>query len=73
MRRSSRRGMTPTISIPAILARASAGSSPTWIQSEEAYRLARRRPTKPDGREVLDATVGGKLRVFPKVDYDSLF
>ena len=24
-------------------------------------------------REVLDATVGGKLKVFPKVDYNSLF
>jgi len=31
----------------------------------EAYRKA--------GREVLDATVGGKLTVFPKVDYNSLF
>lgn len=31
----------------------------------EAYRRA--------GREVLDATVGGKLTVFPKVDYNSLF
>jgi len=26
-----------------------------------------------DEREVLDATVGGKLTVFPKVDYDGLF
>ncbi len=25
------------------------------------------------GREVLDATVGGKLTIFPKVDYNSLF
>jgi hypothetical protein len=25
------------------------------------------------GRQVLDATVGGKLTIFPKVDYDSLF
>jgi hypothetical protein len=25
------------------------------------------------GRQVLDATVGGKLQVFPKVDYASLF
>jgi hypothetical protein len=26
-----------------------------------------------DGRRVLDATVGGKLMVFPKVDYNELF
>jgi hypothetical protein len=25
------------------------------------------------GRQVLDATVGGKLTIFPKVDYTSLF
>jgi hypothetical protein len=25
------------------------------------------------GRRVLDATIGGKLTVFPKVEYDSLF
>lgn len=33
--------------------------------AREAYRRA--------GREVVDATVGGKLTVFPKVDYNSLF
>jgi hypothetical protein len=33
--------------------------------AREAYRRA--------GREVLDATVGGKLTIFPKVDYNSLF
>ncbi|MCJ7432120.1 MAG: DUF115 domain-containing protein, partial [Anaerolineales bacterium] len=33
--------------------------------AREAYRTA--------GREVLDATVGGKLTIFPKVDYASLF
>lgn len=36
-----------------------------YIIAREAYRQA--------GREVLDATVGGKLTVFPKVDYNSLF
>jgi len=25
------------------------------------------------GRRVVDATVGGKLTIFPKVDYESLF
>lgn len=36
-----------------------------YIMAREAYRQA--------GREVIDATVGGKLTVFPKVDYNSLF
>jgi hypothetical protein len=36
-----------------------------YIMAREAYRKA--------GREVLDATVDGKLTVFPKVDYNSLF
>jgi hypothetical protein len=40
--------------------------------SERAYRLAARAYAGA-GRRVLDATVGGKLTVFPKVDYDSLF
>jgi hypothetical protein len=26
-----------------------------------------------DERQVLDATVGGKLTIFPKVEYTSLF
>ena len=33
--------------------------------AHDAYRKA--------GREVVDATVGGKLDIFPKVDYNSLF
>jgi hypothetical protein len=37
-----------------------------------AYHLARR-TYEEDGREVLDATIGGKLQVFKKVAYDSLF
>ncbi len=37
-----------------------------------AYNLARR-TYEEDGREVLDATIGGKLQVFKKVPYDSLF
>lgn len=36
-----------------------------YIMAREAYRQA--------GREVIDATVGGKLTAFPKVDYNSLF
>jgi hypothetical protein len=40
--------------------------------SERAYTLARE-AYQADGRQVLDATVGGKLTIFPKVDYNSLF
>jgi hypothetical protein len=40
--------------------------------SERAYQYARAAYQKV-GREILDATVGGKLQVFPKVDFLSLF
>jgi hypothetical protein len=36
-----------------------------YIMAREAYRAA--------GREIIDATVGGKLTVFPKAAYESLF
>jgi hypothetical protein len=45
---------------------------PDLETSEIAYTMAREAYRKA-GREVLDATVGGKLTVFPKVDYNSLF
>jgi hypothetical protein len=45
---------------------------PDLETSEIAYKIARR-AFEADGRKVLDATIGGKLAVFPKVDYDSLF
>ncbi len=45
---------------------------PDLETSEIGYRLARQAYEKA-GRQVLDATIGGKLTVFPKVDYDSLF
>jgi hypothetical protein len=40
--------------------------------SERAYRLARH-VYEADGRKILDATVDGKLSVFDKIDYKSLF
>ena len=40
--------------------------------SERAYRLAHR-AYEAVGRRILDATIGGKLTVFPKVDYYDLF
>jgi hypothetical protein len=40
--------------------------------SERAYQMARQAYAQA-GRRVVDATVGGKLTVFPKVDYTTLF
>ncbi len=45
---------------------------PDLETSEIGYRLARQ-AYEAAGRQVLDATIGGKLTIFPKVDYDSLF
>ena len=45
---------------------------PDLDTSEIGYALAREGYRKA-GREIVDATVGGKLTVFPKVDYESLF
>ncbi len=45
---------------------------PDLETSERGYRLARQ-AYEADGRCVLDATVGGKLQIFPKVEYESLF
>lgn len=45
---------------------------PDLETSERAYRMARQ-AYESAGRQVIDATVGGKLTVFPKADYHSLF
>jgi hypothetical protein len=45
---------------------------PDLWRSEEAYRMAKK-VFESDGRKIYDATEGGKLTVFPKVDYYSLF
>jgi hypothetical protein len=45
---------------------------PDLDTSEIGYAFAREAYRKA-GREVVDATVGGKLTIFPKVDYNSLF
>ncbi|MEX2160788.1 MAG: 6-hydroxymethylpterin diphosphokinase MptE-like protein [Anaerolineales bacterium] len=45
---------------------------PDLEMSERAYGMARQ-SFEADGRRVLDATIGGLLTVFPKVDYNSLF
>ena len=45
---------------------------PDLMQSETAYRLARQ-SFEQEGRRIRDATVGGRLEVFEKVRYESLF
>ncbi len=45
---------------------------PNLEKSEVAYNFARRQYEKA-GRRIVDATVGGKLQVFTKVDYRGLF
>lgn len=45
---------------------------PDLETSERAYRMAREAYNR-SGRQVLDATIGGKLAVFPKVDFKTLF
>jgi hypothetical protein len=45
---------------------------PDLETSEVGYRFARQ-AYESAGRRVLDATIGGKLTIFPKVDYSSLF
>ncbi len=45
---------------------------PDLETSEMAYRMARK-SYEQAGRRIVDATVGGKLTIFPKVDYSGLF
>jgi hypothetical protein len=45
---------------------------PDLDTSEVAYAMARQAYERA-GRQVMDATVGGHLRIFPRVEYDSLF
>jgi hypothetical protein len=45
---------------------------PDLDTSEVAYAMARQ-AYENAGRQVIDATVGGYLRIFPRVDYETLF
>ncbi|MDZ4160102.1 MAG: 6-hydroxymethylpterin diphosphokinase MptE-like protein [Anaerolineaceae bacterium] len=45
---------------------------PDLETSEQAYRMARQ-VYERHGRQVVDATIGGKLRVFERREYDNLF
>jgi hypothetical protein len=44
---------------------------PDLQTSEYAYRLAKE-AYESAGRRILDATIGGKLTVFPKVEFDDV-
>jgi hypothetical protein len=45
---------------------------PDLETSEIAYTMAKR-VYQEDGRQILDATIGGQLDIFPKVDFDRYF
>jgi hypothetical protein len=45
---------------------------PDLEASEQAYMLAKEAFDRA-GRKIVDATIGGKLDVFPKADYNTLF
>lgn len=45
---------------------------PNYFEEEIAYRNAQEVYEK-NGRKIYDATIGGKLNVFPKIDYYKLF
>lgn len=45
--------------------------SPRFDRMEAAFRLARE-DFQADGRRIINATVGGKLEIFPRQDYESV-
>ena len=45
---------------------------PNYFEEEIAYHNAKKF-YENDGRIIFDATIGGKLNVFPKIDYYKLF
>jgi hypothetical protein len=57
---------------PSYFGKGSRWNLPDLETSELAYTLARHY-YHADGREILDATLGGALQVFPKIDFESLF
>jgi len=48
------------------------GAAGEWRQPFAAFRLARN-AFEADGRKIYNATKGGKLEIFERVDYESLF
>jgi len=57
---------------PAYFGKAFRSQLPDLETSEIAYRMARQ-AYEQAGRRIVDATVGGKLTIFEKVDYNTLF
>ncbi|MBW8034419.1 MAG: DUF115 domain-containing protein [Planctomycetes bacterium] len=45
---------------------------PDYKQNEWAYSMAKE-VFKSEGRRIMDATFDGRLKIFPKTDYESLF
>lgn len=46
--------------------------NPDLLQAEESYEIAKA-VYEEAGREIIDATLGGKCTIFPKADYRELF
>lgn len=65
-------GDDPNHVLPNYFGKGARWQLPDLDTSEIGYAFAREHYARA-GREVLDATVGGKLTIFPKVDYNSLF
>lgn len=65
-------GDDPNHFSPAYFGRGFRWQLPDLDTSEIGYRLAKQ-AYESAGRRVLDATIGGKLTIFPKVDFNSLF
>jgi hypothetical protein len=65
-------GNDPNHFSPAYFGKGFKWQLPDLETSESAYHLAGQ-AFEADGREIVDATIGGKLTIFPKVDYSSLF
>jgi len=66
------RGDDPNHFMPNYFGKGVKWQLPDLDTSEIGYTFARE-AYREAGREILDATVDGKLTVFPKVDYNSLF
>jgi hypothetical protein len=58
--------------MPGYYARGATWRIPDYLGEELAYSMARA-AFERDGRRIVDATVGGELDVFEKVDYGTLF
>jgi hypothetical protein len=65
-------GEDPNHFSPAYFGKGFRWNLPDLEASERSYQRARQAYDKA-GRHILDATVGGKLTVFPKVSYQDLF